>query len=65
MKVGNMVKYKKFHGPVEDGKFVSEGLVGIIVEEGIYTGGDDLIVLWPDKLCTERTISLEIVDEAT
>lgn len=65
MKVGDIVKYKKGHGPVEDGKFVSEGLVGIIIEVGVYTGNNDLMVLWSDKLCTVRSISLEIVDEVT
>jgi hypothetical protein len=64
MKVGDLVKYKNLHGHVIYGKFVSKSWTGIIVENGVYVGNKNLIVLWDHgNTDTESMDSLEVINE--
>ena len=62
MQVGDLVKYKNLHGHVVDGKFISKGWTGIIIETGVFAGNKDIKVMW-DKMGinTEDSNSLEVI----
>jgi len=63
MKVGDLVKYKIWVDG--HGKLVSKNWTGIIVEAGVYTGNNDLVILWHDGTTdTESRDSLEVVNES-
>ena len=63
MKVGDLVKYKIWvdgHGMP-----VFQNWTGIIVEDGVYTGNNVLVILWHDGTTdAESRDSLEVVNES-
>ena len=66
MKVGDLVKYKNLHGHVVEGKFISKGWMGIVIETGKYTGNKDVKIMWSETgIDTERSDALVVVNEKT
>ena len=54
MKVGDIIQYPGFE----------KDLTGIVIETGVYTGNNDILVMWQDgEIFPEKSEFMELVSE--
>ena len=64
IKVGDLVKYKNLHGHVAEGKFISKGWTGLVLELEKTENKKNIKVMWSSGIMGIEAIeSLEVISE--